>query len=73
MLNGPFRTNAPSIAEPDGNSSLISRARVRARARKGVSVPFVIAGLKADEIVFAKQRNETLVVGQSSQHFRRWA
>jgi hypothetical protein len=28
------RTNAPSIIEPGGNSSMISRARVHARARK---------------------------------------
>ena len=33
----------------------------------------VIAGLEADEIVFAERWNETLVVGQRSQYFRRWA
>src|SRR5580700_1499578 len=33
----------------------------------------VIAGLEADEIVFAQRWNETLVVGQRSQYFGRWA
>src|SRR6185437_2827810 len=33
----------------------------------------VVAGLKADEIVFAERWNETLVIGQRREHFRRRA
>src|ERR1700693_4034816 len=33
----------------------------------------IIAGLEADEIVFTQRRNETFVVRQRSQYFRRWA
>jgi hypothetical protein len=31
----------------------------------------VVAGLEADEVVFAERWHETLVVGQSGQHFWR--
>jgi hypothetical protein len=33
----------------------------------------IIPGLEADEIVFAKRWNKTLVVGQRSKYFRWWA